>query len=146
MILTAAFVSLSAYGLHSIDVNHINAKHATELAAQKTALTNSCEQSKAITERISHDYQNKIADLSARVADLKRVRSKPACVSVQGASIGGSANGASKNLPAGSRPVGAALIDYDQYIDLLAEGEKYRLQVQGWQSLDKADKGQKPVK
>lgn len=69
-----------AWGLHSLDVARIDLAHRIARDGQKTALIAQCESSKKITQEVSDAYQKNVADLDARVAELKRMRDLTKCV------------------------------------------------------------------
>lgn len=91
------------------------------LASQQEALVKQCEDSKKITEEVSREYQNKIAALNSRVADLRMRPAKCLPVTKPTAGHDGKTNGAESIRPHG--------VDAGFLIDYAAEAEKYRLQL-----------------
>lgn len=83
---------------------------------------------KALTEKVSHEYQNQISALNARVADLRRLR-PDVCVAITGTAASGYVGPSAKDKPVGQGVTGHPRIDYYKLIDRLQEGEKYRLQL-----------------
>ena len=65
---TAILTALIAYGLHSFDVNRINAKHLKEMTRQNDALVAQCDHDKNITKRVSHDLQKNLSTLDRNLA------------------------------------------------------------------------------
>lgn len=146
----AILTALVGYGLHSLDVDRINAKHEKAMTAQAESLNKQCADQQAITERVSNDYQNKVADLGKRLDAARRLYSGNACLTVTGHAASGYDDAAAANKPAGQGAGRNSTIDINKYIDFAAEGEKYRLQLLACQSYvnltDPRQKGQKQPK
>lgn len=78
-------IGLVAFGLHSCDVDKINAKHKTAMEeakkqcdGEKLALQTQCKDDATLTGGISYDYQNIIAGGNADYADLlQRYQNNP---------------------------------------------------------------------
>lgn len=145
----ALATALIAYGLHSFDVNRIEANHAKALKAQAVALNDQCEKQKAITEKVSNDYQNKISDLNRRIADARRLHGHNACIAIKSNTSGRHDATASGGVASG-QGAGGYSIDINQYIDFASEGEKYRIQLLACQDFvrltEPPKKGQKQPK
>lgn len=120
--------------LHKLDVHRIEAKHAAEIVNVKKAMTEECTKAQAITEKVSHDYQNKIARLNSRLAAAHRLHDS-ACTSVTGIPASRHDDAAKLGKPSGSSAQGAGYgertkdLSARYLIDLTGEGEKYRLQL-----------------
>lgn len=135
--LLANWKSLAAAGaafalslmLHKLDVHRIEANHASEIVKVKQAMSAECTKAQAITEKVSHDYQNKIAALNSRLAAAHRLHDS-ACVAVTGIPSSGYDDAAKLRKPSGQAAEGAgATLSARYLIDLTGEGEKYRLQL-----------------
>lgn len=142
-IITAVIVSLSAYGLHSLSVNHLRAEQVKAIAA----LTASCQAQQAITEKVSNDYQKNLSALNLKLADAQRVYGG-SCIAIKG-------NSASRHdaTPGDRKPVGQSVervaaeggtIEAGSFFTLIGEGEKYRLQLLACQSFVKATASPQP--
>lgn len=135
----AVVVGLSGYGLHSISINMLERDHMKQMAAQKTALAEKCDADKAITLKVSNDYQNKVDSLNRKLAAARRMHERDACISVLAGSRSGSdeAGKPAKLLRQGNegtapeRTVG--YITYGSFIDLMAEGQTYQDQASSCQ-------------
>lgn len=121
------------YGLHTISVGWIEAKHSKELTEQKTVLTAQCEAAKAITEEVSNDYQKELAARDASLADARRLLSQRCTAAVVGLPASGHHGSSGSDKPSGSNDSGLR-IDANEALDIAAEGEKYRLQLIGCQA------------
>lgn len=126
--------------LHKLDVNRIESNHASEILKVKTALTAECVAAQAITEKVSHDYQKNIASLGARLAAAHRLHDN-ACLSVEVEAASRSDGAAASGKPSGSSVTGTGRISAGTFIDLIGEGEKYRLQVMACQAFLTATDG-----
>lgn len=118
---------------------------AQALTKQKAALDASCEADKHITQEVSSEYQKKLADLSHRVRDARRMLSQcQSRVYVQGFTPARYDAAPGSGKPAGSSPERAAMaagsaaaggegqnpwLPAGSFIDLMAEGDKYRIQL-----------------
>ena len=111
--------------LHKIDMSFVNAAHLRNIAVAETKQIVICNQQKAITTEVSHDYQSKIADLNRRVSQLKRVRS---CVPIEGSPATG------HDAAGGNKLHGPHGVPSDALIDFAAEAEQTRLKLNACQS------------
>lgn len=115
-----AFLSAFSLGWY---VHSRIAEHTLQsaLASQQAALIQACEIDKAKTERIDHDHQNKISELSRRVAAYKL--HKPAtCMRVTDtASL--------NNGKTGSGLVGADVVNSESLTEYAELAESYRLRL-----------------
>ncbi len=133
------------YGLHSFQINRLEAKHKTEIEAQRLVLTKSCEADKAITEKVDNGYQKNISSLHDRVADARRLLSS--CqLSIKGNAASGYDGDAKRKEPLGSGLGRDRQISSEKFIDLIAEGEKYRVQLLACQAFVNATKEPAAVK
>ena len=73
MLVTALGVIAICFLLHKVAIYRLEAKHLEALNAAVNKVVASCEEQKAVTEEISHDYQTKLAGLNKRIADLNRL-------------------------------------------------------------------------
>jgi len=121
------------YGLHTISVGMIEAKHEKALTEQKTVLTAQCEAAKAITEEVSYDYQKELAVRDTSLADARRLLNNKCTASVVGIASTGHHGSSGSDKPSGSNDSGIRA-DANELIDIAAEGEKYRLQLIGCQA------------
>ena len=124
MIGTAAL----AYLLHALDVDRLEAKERSDLAAQQTQLVQQCNDAKKITEGVSHDYQTKLNDLSSQLDTLKRVQPSR-CVVVSTPRPAGKCNATA----GAAKPAQQDGVTSDALYALAGEGERYRLQVEACQ-------------
>lgn len=138
-LISTLITSAAAYGLHSFDVNRLKASQVKELAAKETALTNKCEAEKAITKKVSHDYQKNVADLNSRLADARRLHNG-SCLSVKASGTGGRYVVAAPDQPVGQGVGRDRTISITRFMDLIGEGEQYRLQVLALQAFITAEK------
>lgn len=129
----AIVVGLSGYGLHGLVVDRINAKHAAALTLQADSFNKQCDAQKAVTEKVSNEYQNKVADLGKRLDALRRLYGNNASLAITRNAAAGHDGGTGKDQPAGQGNV-AGTINITDFIDVAAEGEKYRLQLLACQS------------
>lgn len=134
----AVVVGLSGYGLHSFTVNRMEAKHRATLYDQKLALTNRCEADKAITAKVSYGYQTKIAALDRKLADARRLRERSSCVAILAFTPARYDEAGKSGKPVrqgneGAAPETIGYITYGSYVDLMGEGEGYRLQTESCQ-------------
>lgn len=142
-IITLVIVSLSAYGLHSISINRLEAAHRVELAAKAAQ----CDADKAITTEVSNAYQKNLAALDARRAHALDSLRECALITVQGGSALRYDAGTSRKIVAG-RGAGEPSIPAWKYVNIASKGEKYRIQLKACQSfvLKTTPGGQKPAK
>lgn len=126
-IAASAATAAVALGLHMIASGLAEIRHDKELKSQAVAFLQQCKDEKAITERVAHDFQNKISGLNARLADARRLYDN-ACVNVIADTSGSSDGKAASREPSGSNVAGIK-IRAGNLIDLAGEGEKYRLQL-----------------
>lgn len=77
----AVIVILFGWKYHAWALERAEVRHQKELASYAEQLRAECARDKQITENVSREYQNTIANLSSRVAALKRVQPKT-CVPV----------------------------------------------------------------
>lgn len=120
----AGIAFLIAYALHHLDVARLELKHAAELSALQTTLIAQCNADKAITEGVSHDYQNSISALDSDLAGRVRV---PSCVTI----VAGEANG--PHAAAGAVNDNPPRLPSPVLYQYAGQCEKYRLQVIGLQ-------------
>lgn len=124
------FLNLGGYGVVSWKSYHAGVDHQKALTAPQIAKAIStanaeCEKGKQLSKEISNDYQNKIAGLNKRIADLKRLRPS-VCVPVSAAAPG-------RNAATGSVASGQNGIDAGTLLDYAADAERYRLQLSSCQ-------------
>lgn len=81
--ITAAVVSFIGYGLHSWDIDRLEAKHVKELNAQIEFDKQQCKAGKQITERTSSDFQKDIISDADKLAYYDSLPVIPAPVIVQ---------------------------------------------------------------
>lgn len=92
-----------------------------------SASFNQCKEDKILTHEVSNDLQNKLHRLNRHLADIKRLRDNPTCMSI--------------TVPPGQRDAGADRgklsgqdgIRAEWLYDYAAEAEQYRLQLIGCQ-------------
>jgi hypothetical protein len=120
----AAVAAALFFGAHELDIYRLEQKEAADITAQQTADTKSCNADKAITEGVSHAYEDKITALNSQLNDLQRVRPN-VCVTIAAVPTRGSHGSAQQSKPAGSD----AGVNSDALYALAGEGEKYRLQL-----------------
>ncbi len=129
----AVIMALIAYGLHSLDVNHINAKHKTELAAQAVNLNSQCAAAKAITTKVSNDLQNNLLALDNDSDALNSLFPRADCIStagmVAGTIAGHDATPAGKKL---AERIGRTF-EPSRVTAIVRKGEKYRVQLKACQ-------------
>lgn len=142
-IITAVIVILSGYGLHTISINRLEAKHRAELTAKAAQ----CDADKAITTEVSNVYQKNLADLDARRAHALDSLRECAPITVQGGSALRYDAGTAGKIVAG-RGAGEPSIPAWKYVNIASKGEKYRIQLKACQSfvLKTTPGGQKPAK
>jgi len=100
-----------AWMLHTFDVNRINAKHEKALTAQASRLYTVCENDKQLTKEVSHDYQTKVSDLTARLA-AKHVSDKRCIPLSTGAAAGRDAAPSVPGYDSGNGLTANALFGY----------------------------------
>lgn len=130
--LSALLTAFTAYGLHTLAVNLIEASYERKLEDQKTALTAQCEASKALTQEVSNEYQKKLAARNADLTRARRLLDKKCPVSVTTTPACGY-NGGPGSAKSGQPNAGGLGADANELIDIAGEGEKYRLQLIGCQ-------------
>lgn len=135
----AVVVGLSAYGLHSFSVNRLEAKHAKAIEKQATALNSQCATAKAITSKVSYDFQNDSLVLGSEFARLDSLYGCPLSLPVQpaGAALG------RNDAPARQEPVDRAggNLERRRILAVVAKGERYRIQLKACQAFVKAAEG-----
>jgi len=136
-----AITSLLGYGAHSLSINRLEKKQIEALKDQKASLKADCEKSIAASEKVSHEYQNKITSLSSELDDALRVYGKT-CLRVSGQAGSRSDGRAEQGKPSEAGNGSDKVISGEAYLKLLAEGERYRLQVLGLQGVFKAQAAQ----
>lgn len=116
--------------LHKFDVQRIEFQHEMKIAAVKKAMAKQCAEAQAITEKVSHDYQNKITYLNSRLAAARRLHVGE-CVAVPSyaSSRHDGAPKPGKPLRSPVAGTGTRTLSAQFLIDLTGEGEKYRLQL-----------------
>lgn len=144
-IITAVIVSLSAYGLHTLSVKHLEAEQLRAISA----LTAQCNAQKAITEKVSNDYQKNLSVLNAKLADAERVYGG-SCITILPNGSGRYDAAPGQKKPAG-QSVGriaaeGGTIEAGRFFTLIGEGEKYRLQLLACQSFVRASASPQPRK
>lgn len=130
--MAALLTSAAAYKIHDWRVDSLKLawKETADkkLADEKAALTKLCEAQKNITEKVSHDYQKNISALGARLAAAHRLHDN-GCIAIQGfPAIRHDGSPASRE-PSGSGAEGDRRIAAGAFLDLIGEGERYRLQL-----------------
>lgn len=122
---------------------------AQALTKQKAALVASCDADKALTQEVSNVYQNRISRLDHQLSNTRRLLSR-SCVAIQGSAgirhyaapgsgkpLGSGAKGAA--MASGSAAAAAgeggkdASLPVGSFLDLIGEGERYRLQLMSCQ-------------
>lgn len=130
-VVITAFVG---FGLHTIDVNHINKKHATELTAQAVNLNSQCAAAKAITEKVSNELQSNLVTLNNDSDTLVRLLTSAQCGIPSGLDAGAvtgyDATPAGKELIA---RIGRAF-EPNRVTVIVKKGEKYRVQLKACQT------------
>lgn len=126
-VLSVSLALAVAYALHSMAMTWAEASKQDALEAQKTLLIESCQKDKAVTESIAHEYENRLADLDARVAAAKRLRSSTKCVSVTNAAS------LDNGSTAGDGAIGRDAVNVSELIDFGAKAEKYQNQLRSCQ-------------
>lgn len=112
------------YLLHALDVDRLEKKEAADINNQQVTDTKSCNADKAITEKVSHDYEDKISSLNKQLVDLTSVRPN-VCVTIPSRTAPRS-NAASRTAIARGPD---ARVDSDALYIIAGQGEKYRLQL-----------------
>jgi hypothetical protein len=115
VIITTVITAAAAYGLHALDVTYLNARNAAALQTQAATLTAQCDQAKQLTEGVSREYENQLANLNHQLDGL---RQSTTCVPIT-PTPGGHTSGAQQPKP----------ISEGAIYDLAGEGEKYRIQL-----------------
>ncbi len=119
--------SIIAIYLHTISLSFERSKIEKEASYQVEAVNKKCTDDKLITEKVSHEYQDKIESLRARLVSAKRMY-EHSCIVVTDAT--GRRNGEAKSGKlAGKSYQGSSYISGEKFLDLIGEGEKYRLQL-----------------
>lgn len=142
-ILAVIGTALFAVLLHMVSINMLEAKQRADLVKLANADTKSCNDDKEITERVSHEYEDKISNLNAQLDDLQRVRPN-VCITVT-SNTAPRNNGTSKPRQSVNQN---AKIDSDALYGLAGEGERYRIQLMACQQFvnetwkEQADKQQ----
>lgn len=113
--------ALIMFGAMEARIWFLNASHALEIENAKASIIKQCEADKQLTKEISHDYQNEIADLNRRLADLKRLRGN-VCVPVAGTASGRDASAGAGHAD-GNGIFAGTLYDYG------GTAERYRRQL-----------------
>lgn len=145
VILLAVLVTLGgAYKVHSWRVDSLKmewqAEKSQDLAKQKTALTATCNAEKALTQEVSNVYQNRIAGLDRQLSHARGLLSR-SCVSVEGSAPLRHDEAPGVRRPAGQGFKGSGMASSQDgrlpaavFLDLVGEGERYRLQLLACQS------------
>jgi len=131
--LSALLTGLIAFGLHTLAVSWIEASYERKLTEQKTVLTEQCAASKAITKEVSDDYQKKLTDRDAALANARRLLNRKCAAPVVVNTTTGYNGSPVQGQPSGQDDR-ALRADANDLIDIAAEGEKYRLQLIGCQT------------
>lgn len=126
----AAGMAVIALILHNVSLEWTKASYERKIEAVKQEQIAACERDKNLTKEVSDGYQKQVASLTARIADLKRVRPS-ACIPVANpaarcdgtAVIGGHA---------GANGQGGVTSDF--LYDFAGEAETYRLRLIACQS------------
>ena len=120
-------VAFLAFGLHLLWMAYIvGPAQQRALESQKTALIEECKADKALTEKVSNDYQAKAANLNDQLAALKRLH-QPRCLPIAGEA--GRLNGG----PTKDKLSGRNGVDSSTLYDYAAKAERCRLQLIGLQ-------------
>lgn len=117
-----------AYLLHTVDVDRLEAEQRQAIIDQKTADTKSCNDDKAITEGVSHAYQDKLSALTDQLNTLQRVRPN-VCIHIAAKPAAGHNAASGTTKPADTH----GTVDSASLYDFAGESEKYRLQLLGCQ-------------
>jgi len=96
-------------------------------------LTAQCEARVKITEDVSHEYQNRLSDLDARLAAARRLH-KTKCVSVASPTTGHNATASI------SGDAGRNAVNSESLIDYAGKAEKYQRQLESCQAFIKAER------
>ena len=143
-LITLLLTSATAYKIHSWRVDSLRLSWEKEtdkkLSSQKSALTDLCENQKSITEKVSNDYQKNISDLSRRLDAAHRLHDN-SCISVHGIAPRRHDGHSARREPSGSGASGDRRLSAARFIDLIGEGERYRLQLQACQAFIVAIRG-----
>lgn len=131
-----AITSLLGYGAHSLSINRLEKKQELALKDQKEALKAECKATIEASEKVSHEYQNQITSLSSELDDALRVYGK-SCLRVSNKAGSRSDGRAEQGKPSEAGNGSDKVISGEAFLRLLAEGERYRLQVIGLQSIFK---------
>lgn len=128
-----AITALVGYGLHSFDVNRLNAKHATELAAQATLINGQCTVAKAITTGVSNGLQINLGVLDADSAAIDRLLP---CTAERSASVVASPAAGYDAAAAATKPDERIVRTFEprRVTAIVKKGEKYRVQLLACQS------------
>ena len=118
--------ALIMYGAMELRVWYLNASHALEIENTKSSLIQQCAEDKKITERVSNEYQDQIADLGRRLADLKRMR--------QNVPISTSKPTSGRDAGTGAGHADGNGIDTGTLYDYAGQAERYRRQLKACQS------------
>ena len=131
----AFFAATLALALHTIDVNHIEAKHKRELVAQAAAISGDCAKAKATTEKVSHGLQNDLSTLDNDYNALSdRLQPYPSCIGATALATG-SPSGHDGAAATGKSDEGiSAAFAPRRVIKIVKKGERYRVQLIACQS------------
>ena len=123
-------MAVVALFLHNISLEWTKASYERKIEAAKQEQIAACERDKNLTKEVSDGYQKQVASLTARIADLKRVRPS-SCIPVANpaARCDGSA---SSGGHAGAN--GQSGVTSDFLYDFAGEAETYRLRLIACQS------------
>lgn len=132
--LAAVVTGLAAYGLHSFDVNRINAKHKTELQAQAAKISGECFTAKATTTKVSYDLQSDLLNLDVDRAALDGLFNY-ACTTTA-ASVVASTATRHDAAATGQKPDERVVRTFEprRVIAITQKGEKYRVQLKACQA------------
>lgn len=133
-LLSVLITSFTGYGLHRISLDHAEAQYEKELKKQSDTLTKQCEAEKDRTEKISHDYQKKLADLNARYAAADKLLDRSACLRLRSAPASRRNGSPGANKPAGPILGGDLYIDGATALSLIHEGARYQEQLRACQA------------
>ena len=122
-LIASAVISFLAHTYYDWRIDRLKLDHETALKAKEAEGVENCKKDQAITQGVSHDYQQKLDDLGRKLADAKRLYSTR-CIMPTARAASGRNEETGANLPAGSDAVAA-----ESVIELAGEGEQYRLQL-----------------
>lgn len=124
-----ALAAMVSYAISTVKIKAIEARHENDMRTQYAAMKKSCDDEKAITKKVSHEYQKKVSDLNARLSDARKLYSRSCVALVAPDSPGGYDAATSSREFAGQAVTEIRKLPADFVIDLVGEGEKYRLQL-----------------